>query len=169
MYIITTHPQPGWKRVGASKQRVGAQEVEMSESLSSGCIILLALLQISSMHVSTHHPVGHQTPCFPQPGPEEHESSGMLVSLEQAAKRCWRVQGTHILCQLYLRRKDTWAGGGGRKWNFGMTGSPPFFLLCQLGFEHRHQALAVGMAGRSEWCLLFPHGAKASSLACAPL
>lgn len=36
----------------------GAQEVRMSMSLSSGWVILLSLLEISSTHVSTHFPAG---------------------------------------------------------------------------------------------------------------
>lgn len=61
MHIITTHPSLGgselglWRHLTLNKGQ-GAQEVRMSMSLSSGWVILLALLQILSTRVSTHYP-----------------------------------------------------------------------------------------------------------------
>lgn len=52
-----------WRHLTPNKGQ-GTEEVKMSMSLSSGCVILLALLQILSTRVIHTSPLGHQTPCF---------------------------------------------------------------------------------------------------------
>ena len=71
MHIVLTIPNQQatgmevrgrWRHLTPNKGQ-GTEEVTMSLSLSSGCVILLVLWQILSTRVIHTSLLGHQTPC----------------------------------------------------------------------------------------------------------